>query len=794
MILGTANSPVAHATRKRSHDQVKTSSDTDTKKIYRVVGPYPTPTSNVADEDDLDDLCSLTSDDEQQEVEQVDRYSGIFSADQTEGVAQEEEIKDAIKIENAASSLTEGEVDEVIKEEVQELTTARTSEDLLVKVEEEEGTAILSADQLQEARNLETTVTPVSIQQIKVDDTDLDELVSDDGQEDTSNGDLVSENEQPDSGVDNTEEIIKEESAIALDDYDSDLTEQTEEVEEDADSQFEGEAAAKEDVEDEDEDEYVDDEYIGKSSSSKSKNKQQRVKSTKQIKGKARALASKSDRYEKTTLKPQNLLPVETTVDNYWVYLFFRFCAERHKMYERREFEGLPRNELTKDETMSKMHIGNIFRQLDPSSKKIRKDILGKGDQSHIEICFRLFLFCMFYKESTWEALCSVSTGGMPTWKHFIADLPAMERILYKLSILEKKRIYYGGFQIVPPNIYFSTAYRNRDSKMIHFASSLRLVISIMRAGLPDKLLNLNYALDASYILQTIPTLGGFLSWNIICFLNDSTSQFKWSFRNFATCGPGPRSYLQRIFGGKSVINNVIMEESGLLWLYENQWKYWNRFNENPPHAFQLGMKPGMRVLDFENSLCWCHRYVNEMERKGYGNFGQLPLPSIDKEQDELSHEPHWCEEFKNINSISKVIYKDDLEELKQREQHKHIEGKEEDCYEVEKVISRKDTRKGDQNKKDAMFRVRWKGYPPEEDTWEKSSMIKDGAAESLQDWIDWEDNVWNCIEKVKKEFPYVPPIIPKLEIVEIDSGSEAEDQVVRPNKRAKRVMKEEIE
>ncbi|WWC69075.1 uncharacterized protein I206_103011 [Kwoniella pini CBS 10737] len=495
---------------------------------------------------------------------------------------------------------------------------------------------------------------------------------------------------------------------------------------------------------------------------------------------------------EKAILTPLILhgkAPVETTVNNHWVYLFFRFCAERHKMYERRTFENIPRDQLTKDETMSKMHIGNVFRQLDPSSKMIRDNILGKGDQSVKEVCFRLFLFCMFYNESTWKELCKVSTGGIPTWSNYISDLPKFEYVLYRISFIEKKKIYYGGFQLVPPTIYF-TNNRNKDKLLPHFAASLRLVLSIMLTDLPKKLKNCEFANDASQILQTIPTFGGFLSWNIICFLNDYNNQFKWFYRNFATCGPGPRSYLGRIFtdnNGKSIINSISMEESGLIWLYENQWKYWLRINENPPHAWELGLKPGLRVLDIENSLCWCHRYINN--KKGGKNLSQLPKPKFNLKKSNNSFEPAWCIEKKWLNNSSKIIYKDDLEE--KLKELNHIE-EDENVFEVEKIICRKSGNRLEKLK-DPEFRVRWKGYSPEADTYEKASTIKDGAEESLQEWLDWEKSVWDSIEKVKKDYPYTPPIIAKSEEEEIKPKIEEKEGLShRPTKRIRRSIKRE--
>lgn len=48
---------------------------------------------------------------------------------------------------------------------------------------------------------------------------------------------------------------------------------------------------------------------------------------------------------------------------------------------------GVPRDQLSNDETMKKEHIGNIYREMDPGSKRMKEEIIANGDQSHEEIC-----------------------------------------------------------------------------------------------------------------------------------------------------------------------------------------------------------------------------------------------------------------------------------------------------------------------------------------------------------------------------------------------------------------------
>jgi len=430
------------------------------------------------------------------------------------------------------------------------------------------------------------------------------------------------------------------------------------------------------------------------------------------------------------TLTPHGLPPVQTKLNTKWADVFFRYCAERHMVYEKKA-KGLPKEQWTNDEVIQKTRIGNCYSELDRDSEKVKNEVILAGDQSHQEMCctcvspipccttrsqanartaadnpVRVFLFCGFYLMSTWDALVQ-GLGHIPSWKDF--DLKKYEAILYEKS--RKGKIYYGGFQLVPPTKYFG-------GKLPHYAATLRFVQSLMEMDMPSKLLECKYAVDASHIIQTAPTLGGFLSLCMLCYFNEAP-HLHWTYRNWASCGPGSRAFLQRIFGQRT-INSTPMEQSALVWLHTNQWKYWHNIGIDPPHAWEIGLRPGLRVLDIENSLCWCHRYVHSAERKGYGSvLNKGPL--LQREGD--ASMPAWCDEEQYTRGKNQVAFKGDYTEEKDK-----LAALEADqgVFEIEKVVCRTGNRKD----KDGLFRVRWKGYPPEEDTWERASNLRNGAAE----------------------------------------------------------------
>lgn len=215
---------------------------------------------------------------------------------------------------------------------------------------------------------------------------------------------------------------------------------------------------------------------------------------------------------------------------------------------------------------------------------------------------------------------------------------------------------------------------------------------------------------------------------SLLCYSSDSP-HVNLDDRDFASCGPGSRATLQKIFG--PCINSVLMEEAGLKWLERNQWRYWARLGEDPPVCPGLG-RSGLSVLAIENALCWHHKYLRAQSQAG---AALAPPPVFVQSETDLACRP---------------ADEPDPDDWKQQV---GCEAEADGSYEIEKIVNVKN---------DNQYRVRWAGYPPEQDTWEHRSTLQATAKEALQDFVDWRRSIADGIKKIRKVNKFTGRIVTK--------------------------------
>ena len=187
--------------------------------------------------------------------------------------------------------------------------------------------------------------------------------------------------------------------------------------------------------------------------------------------------------------------------ESYW-----RFAAERHRMYERR-LVGLPAP-WTSDPVLSAYRFTNVFRAADRVSQYLIRDVIYQGDQASDEVVIRILLFKLFNKIETWQLLLhefgdiSLSTFDVETADHLLGDARA-----------RGQRIYSNAY-IVPP-IAGSDGVKHRGH--------LRLVASMIDDDLPGRIRDSDTMEEVYLLLRSYPGIGNFLAYQFTVDINYST-------------------------------------------------------------------------------------------------------------------------------------------------------------------------------------------------------------------------------------------------------------------------------
>lgn len=201
----------------------------------------------------------------------------------------------------------------------------------------------------------------------------------------------------------------------------------------------------------------------------------------------ARARKSKSRPKSSISLSHRTLTPTPVLDD------FYRFLAERHRVFKRR-LSGAP-PPWTTDARLQGRHFCNVFRIYDHDTQLLLREVIEKGSQEHSEVCFRVILFRVFNRPDTWKALDDAL--GPLSWRTF--DLQKY------VNVLSKQRgapLYTGAYILPPPKLG-----RKRG-----FENSLRLVQLMMELDLPVELARCSSMREAFTLIKAFPSMGDFLS------------------------------------------------------------------------------------------------------------------------------------------------------------------------------------------------------------------------------------------------------------------------------------------
>lgn len=217
-------------------------------------------------------------------------------------------------------------------------------------------------------------------------------------------------------------------------------------------------------------------------------------------------------------------LVVTPVFDTYW-----EFAAARQAIFARRT-RGLPAP-WTTDPILARHRFTNVYRASDRVSQFLVREVVP-GDPALREVFFRVALFKLFNKISTWRLL-----------RERLGEIHAetFERARYSSVLSDRMRageaIYSAAYIVPSPPLGHRRKHDNH----------LKLLSRMLDERLPEKLAAAGSMRDVYGLLLEWPGLGPFLSYQLTVDLNYGPL-LDFDENDFVVAGPGAVSGIRKCF------------------------------------------------------------------------------------------------------------------------------------------------------------------------------------------------------------------------------------------------------
>ena len=285
---------------------------------------------------------------------------------------------------------------------------------------------------------------------------------------------------------------------------------------------------------------------------------------------------------------PNAIAELEPTLvfESYW-----KFIAERFAIYLAR-LKGEP-PPWTADPILSRYKFTNVFRATDRVSQEGIRISTGAISASSIEEqFFRIFLFKLFNKIETWQAL-NEALVAEPQLANF--DLDRYDEIFQGLR-RKKVKIYSSAYMMPCPADYAVEGITCKHQMHLH------MIWDMIAAEIPRRLKEVGDLEGAYRILRQVRMLGPFLAYQLLIDINYGP-HLGYSENEFIVAGPGAEEGIGKCFRnpGKLPEAKII----ALVTLYANDLSCMVTGKPAP----RLFGRP-LQLIDIQNCFCEIAKYA----------------------------------------------------------------------------------------------------------------------------------------------------------------------------------------
>lgn len=269
--------------------------------------------------------------------------------------------------------------------------------------------------------------------------------------------------------------------------------------------------------------------------------------------------------------------------------LYWYFACERQNIFWKK-INGDPAP-WTHDKILQEYKFCNSYRVNDRVSQYLLKNVIYNGNNYNYEdMLFRIILFKLFNKESTWELLS----------KNF-GDILLKNFNTKKYSIVLENAISNGTK--IYNDAYISCANKafGYDRKHDNHLALLDKMFNIDK--MQDKIIKSNTMQDAFNIIKGYPLIGNFMAYQLVTDINYSAF-VNWKENEFTVAGPGSLRGIKKCFIDKGNMTN----EDIIKYMYMHQDEEFRRLNLN---FKRIGNRP-LQLIDCQNIFCELDKYCRQ--------------------------------------------------------------------------------------------------------------------------------------------------------------------------------------
>ncbi|MBR3133439.1 MAG: hypothetical protein IKG42_05180 [Clostridia bacterium] len=300
--------------------------------------------------------------------------------------------------------------------------------------------------------------------------------------------------------------------------------------------------------------------------------------------------------------------------------LYWYFAAERQNIfYKKLNGEESP---WTDDLILQEYKFCNSYRASDRVSQYLIKNVIYNGKKySDEDMIFRIILFKIFNKESTWDYL--IEKLGDVTLSNF--------SFKKYCDILESAR--NEGLKI------YTDAYMSCANKAFGFDKKHENHIALLekmfiKDRMQDKIINSKSMEEAFNIIKDYELIGNFMAYQLVTDINYSEVT-DFSEREFTVAGPGSERGIKKCF----IDLEGMSKEDIIKWMCDHQEEEFKRLGID----FKTLGGRHLQYIDCQNLFCELDKYCRQAVPELKSNRTKIKKKYVPKSgKIEYMYPPKW--------------------------------------------------------------------------------------------------------------------------------------------------------